>query len=694
MSSRMARLSLFIVCLVALSALPSAGQGTWSQPVNLSESPARFSTDASIAADRDGFLHVAYWEFLDADRRIYYTTNRSGVWQRSLVATSARTPILKVNPVDGRLHLFYRQEGTEAILEVTKDPGGSVWSAPSRVDASPAGGFMLDAEFDSAGGLYVAWLHLFDRSIYPNSGVWGRYRPPGGAWGPTHLIAFHPDDHHEKFPGGFNLVAWGRRIYGLYDVNGPKMKWFENGAWSAERDGAHRAAFSPSGEIAGIWAMSNPQPHSGLDWDIYVRFSYDGGLTWGPSRDVSDCPWLARSPEATYDASGNLHIFYQRKNSDPEQFDMWYVGRVNGVWLTTWNFTQTPGRTGGSLDSVLAVGNDLHYVYSDNTATGYEDVFLVSRIHEPDVTPPASVSDFTASPSDGRVYLSWRNPTDRDYTGTVIVFRTDRYPASPGDGNMLLSRRTAPGQLDSFVHSGIPNGVTVHYAAFATDPYGNISAPALRSATPLGITAIVAKTLPDGSPVDLFRKVVTAVFPADGCFYVQEEDRSSGIRVASPGTGLAVGDRVDLRGSMSTRYISGRPSERQVVSATVMALRPGMPPVALTMTGRAVGGAAFSTLAPGVIGGVGLHNMGLLVRIAGRVTATSGSYFWLDDGSGVVDPSGTRGVMVRCAQDLSAPLPGRFVAATGVVEGSIPAGQTANRRLIRMRSSADLTFLD
>jgi len=40
-------------------------------------------------------------------------------------------------------------------------------------------------------------------------------------------------------------------------------------------------------------------------------------------------------------------------------------------------------------------------------------------------------------------------------------------------------------------------------------------------------------------------------------------------------------------------------------------------------------------MAPGVRDGVGLNNMGLLVRIAGRVTYVAGSYIYLDDGSNV-----------------------------------------------------------
>ena len=42
-----------------------------------------------------------------------------------------------------------------------------------------------------------------------------------------------------------------------------------------------------------------------------------------------------------------------------------------------------------------------------------------------DTTPPGDVTSFTAIPSDGRVSLSWTNPTDADIKGVMHRYRTD-----------------------------------------------------------------------------------------------------------------------------------------------------------------------------------------------------------------------------------------------------------------------------
>ena len=68
-----------------------------------------------------------------------------------------------------------------------------------------------------------------------------------------------------------------------------------------------------------------------------------------------------------------------------------------------------------------------------------------------------------------------------------------------------------------------------------------------------------AKGRPDGSMIALHSAVVTGAF--GGCFYIESDDRSSGMRVVKPGHGLEVGMRVDVIGRMQTngqgeRYIA------------------------------------------------------------------------------------------------------------------------------------------
>ena len=64
-----------------------------------------------------------------------------------------------------------------------------------------------------------------------------------------------------------------------------------------------------------------------------------------------------------------------------------------------------------------------------------------------DTTPPNDVTGFTATPSSGRVSRSWTNPTDADFKGVMLRYRTDgTYPASKTDG-VLAADRTGGDRL-------------------------------------------------------------------------------------------------------------------------------------------------------------------------------------------------------------------------------------------------------
>ncbi len=68
----------------------------------------------------------------------------------------------------------------------------------------------------------------------------------------------------------------------------------------------------------------------------------------------------------------------------------------------------------------------------------------------------------------------------------------------------------------------------------------------------------------------------------------------------------------------------------------------------LVITQSAVGGGDLNQYTPGVEGGVGLNNIGLLIRTWGTVTFVDegNSFFYIDDGTGRTDGSGYVGVRV------------------------------------------------
>lgn len=148
-----------------------------------------------------------------------------------------------------------------------------------------------------------------------------------------------------------------------------------------------------------------------------------------------------------------------------------------------------------------------------------------------------------------------------------------------------------------------------------------------------------AKRRSDKAVVSLSNKVVSAVFEHE--LYVQEEDRSSGIRVRTSDL-VSVGDRVDVTGILST---SG--SERFLDKASVYLKSHGSRPRPLGMPARN-------------IGGVGLDNSGLLVKVFGRAGLGGTGWFYVNDGS-VQSP----GLRVRC-DGIAPPAPGTVVRVTGI----------------------------
>jgi hypothetical protein len=377
-------------------------------------------------------------------------------------------------------------------------------------------------------------------------------------------------------------------------------------------------------------------------------------------------------------------------------------------------------------------------------------------------SPVCVVRNFTASPGQGQVSLTWTNPPGDPYssfTGTTVRCRTDRYPVTPTDGTLVGEVSGSPGGTSSVVHTGLTAGVRYYYGAFAhtsgnlnyskgsytsalttdstppttplvtddgaytrsddtlhaswtsSDPESGIAeyqyaigtsgnATGVANWTSVGTNTSVtksglslqngtvyyfsvkarngvglwsnvgssdgirvmaeaetigdAKLLPDGTFVWLESKTVSAGnsdFP--GLLYVQEADRSSGIRVN--GTSIAAtGDEVDIGGVMS-----GGALERLISPALISYQSTGEAPKPLSMPQRSLlgGDLSFDPGPPasgqnGLAPGFGPNNVGLLVTVWGVVTQMGGDYFYIEDGSAILDGTQTdtednRGVRVR-----------------------------------------------
>lgn len=194
-------------------------------------------------------------------------------------------------------------------------------------------------------------------------------------------------------------------------------------------------------------------------------------------------------------------------------------------------------------------------------------------------------------------------------------------------------------------------------------------------------TIAQAKALPNDSAVIIPDKVVSANFQS--FFYIQEpvatsgETQYAGIRVNT--TSPQQGANVTVSG-----IIGSQNGERILSAACVQENGTAAVPGPLFLTNLALGGAELNEYTPGVAGGIGPNNLGMLVKVSGRVIAPpSAGYFVIDDGS--VEG----GIKVDSSMlSTNVPSEGEYVTVVGISATEEIGGVI--RRLLRARSDIDI----
>ena len=220
--------------------------------------------------------------------------------------------------------------------------------------------------------------------------------------------------------------------------------------------------------------------------------------------------------------------------------------------------------------------------------------------------------------------------------------------------------------------------------------------------------AAVKMRAPD-TAIRISGKVVTAgTDKMGGAFYIEETDRSSGIRVVpKPGTEVATGGTVTIDGKLAVED-----GELSIVDATVNVLSSGDPvPGPLGVNVLALGGGtlgyqesvwswrpAFNPSSggyePALTATAGLSNVGLLVQLAGQVTGVSGNTLYVRDGTDMNEgggaPVGTR--VFLSTGTLPALSVGGYVAVTGISSCTLgPDGKPV--RLLRVPDPAGIAVI-
>lgn len=253
----------------------------------------------------------------------------------------------------------------------------------------------------------------------------------------------------------------------------------------------------------------------------------------------------------------------------------------------------------------------------------------------------------------------------------TLKFKSSSLPVGTYNGQITV---TAPGA------TGSPQNIAVQLIVKAGTTFGQPTINQIKRAV-------------DTNPILIRNKVVTTDIAGTGSYYIQEANRSAGILLQSPSVALAAGDLVDVLGTMSTRYVNGIAVERQIIAYEPNGVQKvgkvELPP-AFGMNLETVGGGALNHLTPGVPGGVGLHNIGLLVRTTGWVRSASGGVAVLGlTPTGASEPT----VHVSYPQGVNIPV-GKMVQVRGVTTGYVPSGGILPHRHIYVRTPLDVQVLN
>jgi|GEM_PF-2727476 len=353
---------------------------------------------------------------------------------------------------------------------------------------------------------------------------------------------------------------------------------------------------------------------------------------------------LAVAP--TYGASGDGKVTCDKGSGGPT----WYPGpmgigftAVNGFgsgqskassYRYVWNTTPgEPSWTGATVWSAgtlvqLPTGTGSYYLHlqSANGDVAYNPSTLNLGPYNIDADPPTSpvITDSGAyQTSTSQLHATWTAASD---VGSGVC--QYQYAIGTSPSTLVVSWKSAGLNINA-TESGLslsPGSVYYWYVK-AIDCAGNESPVAASDGIAVvgsaNLTVDAAKSLPDGATVGLGAKVVTAV--TDTGFYIQDGPPWTGIRVdcIAPPVGLAIGSVVDVAGTLST----SSDGEKLIYGIAQLEGTTAIPH-SVGISNRAIGGAGLlynpitGAGQQGVEGAFGLNNVGMLVRVWGRVTGS------------------------------------------------------------------------
>jgi subtilisin family serine protease len=353
----------------------------------------------------------------------------------------------------------------------------------------------------------------------------------------------------------------------------------------------------------------------------------------------------------------------------------------------------------GTSNSVITVGGYLTkswWYNPDGTLQGWPSTygaFVVSSgegptrdgRQKPDLAVPttriATARSSTYSP----------NPINIVEDGVHVVMSGTSMAVPHMTGAVALALQKDPtataSEIKSFVISTARSDSLTGTVPNTRWGHGKLDIQAAMNLIPLYTGVSGARAQSTDTLVKLAGQVVSAGLDQLGDrFYVEPPDRSSGIQIRrASGDQPIEADVVTVVGT--TGLIGG---EAGILNSTITRTGTGGDvPNPVMLINRSLGGRSAGSWIPGVTGGTGLNNIGLLARSAGNVTYIGGDHFYIDDGTNLVG-NGQIGVKVYCP-GLTKPIStDQHAVVTGI--SSLELVGATTYPVLRPRKQSDLVY--
>jgi hypothetical protein len=156
-------------------------------------------------------------------------------------------------------------------------------------------------------------------------------------------------------------------------------------------------------------------------------------------------------------------------------------GYNNGSWRSGNNsasFTNSVVNLDAACNAILSIsdgcaGTTVYIAFVENTDGSVtfpgwylDDVLVTADVPVACTGRPNDVQAFTATAKDSQVKLEWVNPKG-SYSFTRLCWSTTGYPTNPTACSNFVDKAGTARAYDSHTHSGLANGTTYYYTAFA-----------------------------------------------------------------------------------------------------------------------------------------------------------------------------------------------------------------------------------